>query len=275
MGDATRLQQIVWNLLTNAVKFTPKEGRVDVVLQRAGSSLEIAVTDSGKGIAPSFLPHVFDAFRQEDASPSRSRGGLGLGLAITRQLVELHGGKVVARSEGEGRGSTFTVSLPLSTLANSNDEPASDARQLRSDGIFERPSHLQGLRVLVVDDEPDARTLVSTILDDCGCNVRMAASVAEAMESIDADVPDVLISDIAMPDEDGYELIRKVRALPRDKGGDIPAAALTAYARAEDRRRMLNAGFSIHLPKPVEPAELVAVVATLSRFLHRSDEPAP
>ncbi len=267
LGDPTRLQQVVWNLLSNAVKFTPKDGTVDVLLRRVASSLEFVVADTGKGIAPAFLPNVFDAFRQEDASPSRTRGGLGLGLAITRQLVELHGGRVTCDSEGEGRGATFIVSLPISAIAPSREAPKSAARQFGADASYERPAHLRGLRVLVVDDDDDARRLVAMILEDCGSRVTTAHSVEDAMRRIAEDVPDVLLSDIGMPEADGYDLIRKVRALPRERGGDIPAAALTAYARPEDRRRLLNSGFSIHLPKPVEPAELVAVVATLSRFI--------
>jgi PAS domain S-box-containing protein len=270
MGDPTRLQQIVWNLLSNAVKFTSKGGRVDIVLRDQGSSIEIVVSDSGKGIAPEFLPHVFDPFRQEDASPSRARGGLGLGLAISRQLVELHGGRIEAHSEGEGFGATFRVSLPIAAAVLPASPDASAMRTFMSDRIFDRPAHLKGLRVLIVDDEDDARTLVATILDDCGCKVSSARNVGEALRKISEELPDVLVSDIGMPNEDGYELIRRVRALPRERGGDIPAAALTAYARPEDRRRMLNAGYSIHLSKPVEPAELVAVVATLTRFIHRS-----
>jgi PAS domain S-box-containing protein len=271
MGDSTRLQQIVWNLLSNAVKFTSKGGRVHIVARRAGSSIEISVADTGKGIAPLFLPYVFDPFRQEDASAARSRGGLGLGLAITRQLVELHGGRISVHSEGEGRGATFIVSLPVSAVLQVTSAHERAPRQFRADAAFERPEHLRGLRILVVDDEDDARGLVATILEDCGCCVSTACSAQQALERLAEEVPDVLLSDIGMPDEDGCDLIRKVRAMPRERGGDIPAAALTAYARPEDRRRMLNAGYSIHLAKPVEPAELVAVVATLSRFVHRAD----
>jgi len=271
MGDPTRLQQVVWNLLSNAVKFTPKGGQVDVVLRRNESSLEISVADTGKGVAPAFLPHVFDPFRQEDASSTRTRGGLGLGLAISRQLVELHGGSIVARSEGEGRGAMFSVSLPISAVRTSRE--ATSSRPTGGASTLERPAHLRGLRVLLVDDDEDARRLVAFILEDCGCMVRTAASVAEAMRCFAEQPPDVLLSDIGMPEEDGYDLIRKVRAFPRKHGGDVPAAALTAYAHSDDRRRMLNSGYSMHLPKPVEPAELVAVVATLTRFIHKPDPP--
>ncbi len=274
MGDPTRLQQVVWNLVSNAVKFSAKGGRVEITLRCSGPSIEICVSDTGRGIAPAFLPYVFDPFRQEDATPSRARGGLGLGLAITRQLVELHGGRIEARSEGEGYGATFVASLPISTAVPSSTNGERALRLPAADRSFERPAHLQGLRVLVVDDEDDARALVATILEECGCSVTTSRSAEEALQRLSEAVPDVLVSDIAMPAEDGYELIRKVRALPREHGGDIPAAALTAYARPEDRRRMLNAGYSIHLPKPVEPAELVAVIATLTRFIHRQAPPA-
>ena len=274
-GDPTRLQQVVWNLVSNAVKFTAKGGRVTIAISPTDHSLDVSVTDTGKGIAPDFLPHVFDAFRQEDASPSRSRGGLGLGLAITKQLVELHGGRIMAESAGEGRGATFAVSLPLTPETAVSSMSARAARQVRSDRSYERPAHLLGLRVLVVDDEADARLLVATILGDCGCIVTTASTVAEAFAEFSREAPDVLLSDIAMPGEDGFDLIRRVRGLARERGGDIPAAAISAYARPEDRRRMLNAGFSIHLPKPLEPAELVAVVATLSRFIHRAPTPTP
>ncbi len=274
MGDPTRLQQIVWNLLSNAVKFSSKGGRVDVVLRKTGSSLEMIVADNGRGIAPEFLPNVFEPFRQEDASPSRSRGGLGLGLAITRQLVELHGGQISAHSEGEGRGARFSVLLPISAVMPAQERAERGGRRFRTESRFDSPEHVRGLRVLVVDDDDDARRLVASILEECGCLVITASNVEEAFRKFTEILPDLLLSDIGMPGEDGYDLIRKVRALPRNAGGDVPAAALTAYARPEDRRAMLNAGYSIHLPKPVEPAELVAVVATLSRFIARQDRPA-
>jgi PAS domain S-box-containing protein len=272
-ADPTRLQQIVWNLLSNAVKYTAKGGRARIDVTRADATLEIVVQDTGKGINPAFLPFVFEAFRQEDASASRTRGGLGLGLAITKQLVELHGGRIGAESEGEGRGSTFHVSLPLAPATKLRVVPDRAGRLIRTDATFERPPQLRGLRVLVVDDEEDARRLVGAILQDCGCEVTLASSVEEALARIAELKPDVLLSDIGMPEEDGYDLIEKVRALPPERGGDVPAAALTAYARPEDRRRMLNAGYSIHLAKPIEPAELVAVVTTLTRFSHRSEPP--
>ncbi|MDB4942560.1 MAG: two-component hybrid sensor and regulator [Labilithrix sp.] len=274
VGDPTRLQQIVWNLLSNAVKFTPKGGRVSVIVHRVDSSIQIVVSDTGKGIDPGFLPSVFEPFRQEDASTTRARGGLGLGLAISRQLVELHGGTIRAESAGEGRGATFTVSLPISAVGSARSSRPEHTEHQVAQAAYEKPLQLRGIRILAVDDEEDARRLVSAILEDCGCIVSLAASVSDAMTKIAEEMPDLLLSDIGMPDEDGYELIRRVRALPRDRGGDLPAAALTAYARAEDRRRLLNAGFSMHLAKPIEPAELVAVVATLTRFIERPDAPA-
>jgi CheY-like chemotaxis protein/two-component sensor histidine kinase len=267
LGDPTRLQQIIWNLLSNAVKFTPKGGTVQIVLQRVGSAIEIAVTDTGQGIAANFLPHVFEAFRQEDASMKRSLGGLGLGLAITRELVELHGGTIVAESEGAGRGATFRVTLPIAPLSTTR-RSSTGLRQSRPEGL-ERPKHLEGLSVLVIDDEADARELVRVILEECGCRVRTCASVAEAMQALSSELPDVVLSDVGMPGEDGYDFIRQLRALPRDRGGHLPAAALTAYAGAEVRRRLLNAGYSIHLAKPIEPSELLAVVGTLGRFARK------
>lgn len=268
-GDPTRLQQIVWNLLSNAIKFSSRGGRVDVRVKTVGSSVHIAVSDAGQGIAAEFLPYVFEPFRQQDASTTRAHGGLGLGLAISRQLTEMHGGRIAANSEGEGRGAVFTVSLPISGATSSDMSSQRTTRTFEASAAFEAPAHLRGLHVLVVDDDNDARQLVASILEDCGCQITLAQSTQEAMTKLADEVPDLLLSDIGMPGEDGYDLIRKIRALPTDKGGDIPAAAITAFARPDDRRRMLNAGYSIHLPKPVEPGELVAVVSTLSRFSHR------
>jgi CheY-like chemotaxis protein len=267
VGDPTRLQQIIWNLLTNAIKFSSSGGRIALTLKVVGTSAQISVTDSGQGIAPAFLPFVFEPFRQQDASSSRVHGGLGLGLAISRQLTELHGGRITADSGGEGQGATFTVTLPLAGTTSSESGAQRASRQFAAKSAFDAPEHLRGLHVLVVDDDDDARQLVASILEDCGCRTSVASSAREAMTKLADQVPDLLLSDIGMPGEDGYALIRQVRALPRERGGGIPAAAITAYARADDRRRMLNAGYSIHLPKPVEPAELIAVVATLSRFI--------
>jgi len=259
-GDPNRLQQIVWNLLSNAVKFTPAAGRVEVGLAIIQGSVEIRVEDTGRGIAPTFLPYVFDAFRQEDTAHTRSRGGLGLGLAITKQLVELHGGRIDASSQGEGFGAVFKVHLPVPAIARTGDALESQRLQLQ------RRGDLEGLHVLVVDDDADARELVQAVLESSGCRVTVAEGADPALDAIAREVPDVLLSDVGMPGRDGYDLIREVRRLAPEKGGSVPAAALTAYARAEDRRRLLDAGFSMHLAKPVEPAELLAVVASLARF---------
>lgn len=271
VGDPTRLQQITWNLLSNAVKFTPKGGSVKVELRRADGHLEVQVKDTGRGIEASFLPHVFDAFRQGQSVSATSRGGLGLGLAITKQLVELHGGRIEATSAGLGTGATFRVTLPLLPSSAADSSPPSLAPE-----SVPPPSdlaQLEGLRVLIVDDDDDARILLASILEGYGCRIRTASSVADALALFAQQTPDVLLSDVAMPGADGYELIRQVRARSREQGGDVPAAAVTAYARPEDRSRLLNAGFSIHLPKPIDPAEVVAVVSTLTRFTHRRETP--
>lgn len=261
-GDPARLQQIVWNLLNNAVKFTPPSGRVSIALKNEGGTAVIEVRDTGRGIAPSFLPQVFDPFRQADGTITRKHGGLGLGLAIVRRLVDMHGGVVEAHSEGLGRGATFTVRLPRTTSSLS-ERVSGRSRAPRP--ATDRPPALDGLRVLVVDDDEDMRMLLSTVLEQCGAKVTRAGSATEAMTAIQHSAPDVLISDVGMPGEDGYELITKVRKLPPGRGGDVPAAALTAYARVEDRKRALDAGFMTHVPKPVEPDELVSVVAELAQ----------
>jgi PAS domain S-box-containing protein len=261
-GDAERLQQVVWNLLTNAVKFTPKGGRVEVRLSRADSRVEIAVRDTGHGIEPDFLPHVFERFRQADSSTTRRHGGLGLGLAIVHHLVELHGGTAHAESEGRGHGCTFRVFL---SAHESNG--AADGEELSNAagaGGASALHSLEGLRVLAVDDEEDTRRLIAEILGRCGARVRTAASAASALEVMRLWRPDVLLSDIGMPDGDGYALIESVRALPAEQGGEVPAAALTAYAGAEDRARVLASGYQAHVAKPVEPAGLSAVVAKLA-----------
>lgn len=264
-GDADRLQQIVWNLLTNAVKFTPKGGRIQVKVQRVNSHVEIVVTDSGIGISKEFLPYVFDRFRQADASTTRIHGGLGLGLSIVHQLVDLHGGTVSVSSEGEGKGATFTITLPFVGVITSPQEPeAVHPTHGVEVNSFEGLPSLQGIRVLVVDDEQDTRELIEQVLKECGSEVITSRSAQEALTAIEEHRPDILISDLGMPDEDGYSLISKIRALPPERGGQIPAAALTAYARAEDRMRVLRSGFQFHLPKPVDSAELVTVVASLA-----------
>jgi len=265
-GDRERLQQIVWNLLSNGVKFTGKGGLVQVTLQRINSHVEIVVTDTGVGINPDFLPHVFDRFRQADGSSTRNYGGLGLGLAIVRHLVELHGGTAWAESPGENKGSKFTVRLPTMTL--SEHQPDEVLRQPAVSVLEQRnrqPSSLDGLRVLVVDDEIDARTLLSAMLERCGAQVIAVGSAREGLDSVQSWMPDVLIADIGMPVEDGYGLIKKVRALPKEHGGQIPALALTAYARTEDRVRALAEGYQVHLAKPVDRFELAAVVAGLTQ----------
>lgn len=267
-GDPNRLQQVFFNLLTNAIKFTHKGGQVQVFLQRINSQVEITVADSGEGIAAEFLPHVFERFRQADASTTRRHGGLGLGLAIVKQLVELHGGAVRVTSPGEGRGATFTIELPLSAAHPVHEEGAQERRHpdAHSKHLTDADrARLRGIRILAVDDEPDARALVKRLLEDRGAIVTTAASADEAMASIAVERPDVVISDIGMPQEDGYSLIHKIRALPPDRGGDMPAVALTAYARTEDRVRAMHAGFQTHLVKPVEATELIAVVASLAK----------
>jgi PAS domain S-box-containing protein len=263
-GDPSRLQQVIWNLLTNAVKFTPKGGRVQVRLERVNSHVEITVSDTGQGIAPEFLPHVFDRFRQADQTYTRTHGGLGLGLSIVRQLVELHGGTVHAESTGLGQGATFVVQLPVMVARWQAEQPQRRHPAAGGSAALECPPSLSGLRVLVVDDEADTRILLRAMLEQCGSEVMTAASAAEALELFEQSRPDVLLSDIGMPGEDGYALIGRVRKLEAESGGRVPAIALTAYARAEDRLRALKSGFQVHLPKPIEPIELVTVVASLA-----------
>ena len=263
-GDPDRLQQVVWNLLMNAVKFTPKGGRIQVHLQRVNSHVEIVVSDTGQGIAPEILPSVFDRFRQADSSSTRVHAGLGLGLALVKHLVELHGGTVVAQSAGEGQGATFIVKLPL-TIAEipagpiPRFHPTAASTEFAPTGV-----RLDGLRVLVVDDDPDALELASAILGRAGASVRICVSAPDALDMLQQWRPDVLVSDIEMPGEDGYSLIRKVRALDARQGGRTPAIALTAYGRTEDRMRTLSAGYNMHVPKPVDPGELATIIASLA-----------
>jgi PAS domain S-box-containing protein len=269
LGDANRLQQVVWNLLSNAVKFTPKNGRIEVGLQRVNSQAEISVRDSGEGISSEFLPYVFDRFRQGDGKTTRLHSGLGLGLAIVRHLVELHGGTVNAHSDGRGRGATFKVRLPVLSINSvpGSKTAASDLTKARgTDGLsIECPPRLDGVRVLVVDDDSDTRQMLKAVLSECQAHVIIAASAAEAIEEIERRKPDVLVSDLGMPEQDGYELIKKVRGMESaDHTVRIPALALTAYAKAEDRVRALASGYQVHLSKPVEPAEFVLVVANLA-----------
>jgi PAS domain S-box-containing protein len=264
-GDPSRLQQVVWNLLSNAIKFTPKDGKVQVVLERVNSHIELCVADTGAGIRGEFLPHLFERFRQADASTTRKHGGLGLGLSIVKNLVELHGGTIEIKSPGEGLGTTAIVQLPLMVAQHRGRDdgrrhPSAPAATFAG---FET-AELRGLKVLIVDDQEDARDLLKRVLEECAAEVMVATSVDEAMRLLIARKPDVLISDIGMPDADGFELIRRVRALGPEGGGKIPAIALTAFARSEDRTRALRAGFLVHVSKPVDPSELVATVASVA-----------
>jgi signal transduction histidine kinase/ActR/RegA family two-component response regulator len=261
-ADAARIQQVVWNLLANALKFTPRGGRISVTLARAGDEVRITVSDTGVGIRPEFLPHVFERFSQADPSTTRKHGGLGLGLAIVRHLVELHGGVVEANSAGEGQGATFAVILPLQTgTVRQGAMPGRPAR--RSGGARGSASELlEDRRVLIVDDDADSRELFSSVLRSAGAHVWTVASVREGLEMLDSITPDVLVADIGMPDQDGYDLIRRVRALPAPLGR-VPAVAVTAYAGPRDHERALATGYNAHIPKPVEPDQLRRIVARL------------
>jgi PAS domain S-box-containing protein len=256
-GDPDRLQQVIWNLLTNAIKFTPRGGHVSIRLERRGSHVEVQVSDTGRGIAPEFLPHVFERFRQADSSPARAQPGLGIGLALVRHLVELHGGVVEASSAGEGRGATFTVRLPVPATLPGVHRESTGSSPLAPDTDPLRP--LAGLHVLAVDDDADARELLRLAFRQAGAEVTVAESARAALAALEATAPDVLVSDIGMPDGDGYDLLERMRAAER--GSRLPAVALTAYARPEDRDRAIRAGFQLHVPKPIEPAALVRAVA--------------
>ena len=258
-GDPGRLQQVMWNLLSNAIKFTPKHGRVQVALNRAGSSIRIAVTDTGIGIKPEFLPHVFERFRQADTSTTRRHGGLGLGLSIAKHLIELHGGTLAVSSPGEGLGTTFTMHLPSTPV---RVDEASRPQRVEADGAEFEASELSGIKVLVVDDQGDARQLIRRVLAECGAEVLTAGTAGEALALAARDRPDLVITDIGMPDVDGYELLKRIRTLAAS--ARIPAICLTALARPEDRRRALRAGFLAHLAKPVDPSELVATIASIA-----------
>ncbi|HEV7815995.1 MAG TPA: ATP-binding protein [Janthinobacterium sp.] len=266
-GDPSRLQQVFWNLLSNALKFTPRDGTVKLSAHRVDDQVEIAIRDNGIGIKAEFLAHVFERFRQADASTTRKHGGLGLGLAIVKQLVEQHGGTVRAASAGEGRGACFTVQLPLAQAQGASPlrpapQQAPAAPPLAGDMTLR---DLSGMKVLVVDDEADARNLIKRILNDCQAEVCTAGSAAQALQLLLTEHPDVLVSDIGMPDIDGFELLTLIRALGPAKGGDLPAVALTAFARSDDRKRALDSGFLAHIAKPVEPSQLIATVANLAR----------
>ena len=258
--DPARLQQVIWNLLSNAIKFTPEGGFVGLSVGRAADSIVVTVRDSGTGIDPDFLPHVFDRFRQQDPATTRKHGGLGLGLSIVRHLVELHGGTITAASDGRAKGATFVLTLPVAPPRVNDVVMMHSHEEADLNGL---PS-LAGIRVLVVDNEADARALIAAVLERWGADVTTVGSAAEAIERIQQSRPDVLLSDIAMPGEDGYDLIRQVRALDNPADSPLPAAALTAYATANDRARALLAGYQAHLPKPIEAAELGAVVAALA-----------
>jgi PAS domain S-box-containing protein len=269
-GDPERLQQVFWNLLSNAVKFTPKGGRVHVRLARVNSSVEVTVSDTGQGISPDFLPYVFERFRQADQNTTRRQAGLGLGMSITKHLVELHGGTIRVESPGEGQGATFTLRLPV-MIVHAPERPPEAAdvagRPNSADEDRARPAglvRLDGVHVLVVDDEQDARDLLAAILRQSGATVTAAAGVADALDKLQSAQPDLILSDIEMANEDGYSLIRKVRDAEAERGRRIPAIALTAHARSSDRLRALREGFHMHIPKPVEPAELVLAVANLT-----------
>lgn len=264
-GDPERLQQVIWNLLSNAVKFTPHNGRVETRLERVGVHVRITVSDSGQGISPDFLPHVFDRFRQADQTTARAHTGLGLGLAVVRHLVELHGGRVAARSEGEMKGATFTVELPIIAPVEETKEQLSTPEPIRGEAQSDSALELDGLRVLIVDDEPDTRELVSVMLRQRGAEVLEAALASEGLKLLESARPNVLVADIGMPGEDGYALMRKVRALNPERGGLTPAIALTAYAGEEDRVQAIEAGFHLHVTKPVDAAALTEAVLSLAR----------
>ena len=260
LGDAMRLQQILWNLLSNAIKFTDAGGQVEVRLGRQGVEVVLQIRDSGRGIAAAFLPRIFERFSQADSTATREISGMGLGLAIVKHLAELHGGRVAAFSEGEGKGSTFEVYFPVPALLTPDDFAGTSVATLS-----EQLPQLVGIKVLVVDDQEDARESVCAVLKHCGANVLTAASTADALRIMDRFTPDILLADIAMPQDDGYALIRKVRNEMPPAVRGVPAAALTAYASTEDRLRVLAAGYQLHIPKPVDPAELIDMVAALAK----------
>jgi signal transduction histidine kinase/CheY-like chemotaxis protein len=263
-GDPQRLQQVVLNLLSNAIKFTPPAGSIEVRLERDGERARLVVSDTGLGIAPDVLPHVFDPFRQADGTHTKQHGGLGLGLAIVRHLVALHGGVARAESEGPGHGATFTVELPLAGPAEREAARVDTRRRESARGIFDCPPALEGLRVLVVEDDPDARRFVTRVIEECKAEIVAVGSAGEALDVLPRFRPHVLVSDIGLPRMDGYELMRAVRGLTPKEGGLIPALALTAYASTEDRARALAAGYQLHLAKPIDPADLVEAVADLA-----------
>jgi CheY-like chemotaxis protein/anti-sigma regulatory factor (Ser/Thr protein kinase) len=268
-ADPDRLQQVVWNLLSNAIKFTPEKGQITIELESDESETKVIVSDTGKGVSPEFLPFVFDRFRQADGTTTRQHGGLGLGLAVVRHIVELHGGTVDVKSKGEGKGTTFTVCLPLIETPSTNIEETNGhnlgAKQSNSDKsiLSVKQSELKGKRILLIDDENDTLEMLAAVLDQNGAEVKAQTNVREALEAVKEWKPDVVISDIAMPEEDGYSFIRKLRALPPEEGGTIPAIALTAYVGIKERTKVLSSGFQMYVPKPVEPLELLSTLISL------------
>jgi CheY-like chemotaxis protein/two-component sensor histidine kinase len=269
LGDANRLQQVIWNLLSNAVKFTNEGGRVDARITRTDDQVEIVVTDSGIGIDPQFLPYIFDRFRQADSTSTRRYGGLGLGLAIVRHVVEVHGGSVSASSPGRGQGSTFKVRFPVSAAAPAVEVETPPEQSKHVEEVLEEGHQkLHGIRVLLVEDDADTLDMLRFILEQYGAEVLTAPSTREGLKILDHWQPDALVSDLAMPGQDGYELIRQLRSRGAKRGGNIPAVALSAYTRSEDRQRALSAGFQTHVSKPVDPEELVSVVANLAGLIH-------
>jgi CheY-like chemotaxis protein len=269
LGDAQRLQQVVWNLLSNAIKFTPRGGLVRIEVQRVESQVEIRVIDNGIGISPAFLPRVFDRFSQADSSITRNRSGLGMGLAIVKSLVELHGGVVSVSSPGEGQGTTFTVKLPISAVRDVAFRRAPVERPKLQAQLKQRDD-LVGLKILIVDDEVDTCDMLQYVFNECGAVVETAQNADAALELFDRWHPDMLISDIGMPDVDGYELIRIIR---EERGSRMPAVALTAMARIEHRLKALAAGYQMHVSKPVEPGELITIAASLVPLVNRSQDP--
>jgi CheY-like chemotaxis protein len=266
-GDPDRLRQVVWNLLSNAIKFTPKDGQIQVRLERINSSVEVTISDTGVGITEDLMPHIFERFRQGDPGGSRAQAGLGLGLAIVRNLVELHGGTVTASSGGPGTGATFRVRLPVMIVhPETEEEPRIHPRHERRRPPGRLP-RLNGIHVMAVDDEPDSLRLLTEILESAGARVTTAPSGAAAIEKIQTAKPDVLLADLGMPTMNGFDLIKRLRGSPEKELRDLPAAALTAYGRSGDRARTLQAGFEMHLVKPIDPVELASAVKALARRL--------
>jgi CheY-like chemotaxis protein len=270
-GDPERLQQVLWNLISNAVKFTARGGKVQIRLGRIESYIEVSVADTGIGISPEFLPHVFERFRQADASIARERGGLGLGLSIARQLAEMHGGTIEAASGGIGRGATFTVKLPVMIVHPAREEPDRVHPRAAAGSHAIPRGDLRDVHVLSVDDDTDALTLVAELLQAAGARVSSASSAEDALRLIEAELPQVIVTDLGMPKVDGFQLIERIRGHRNPLVRHIPAAALTAYARSDDRVKALRAGFQIHLAKPIDPAELVTAVAALVKRFSPGD----